>query len=136
MQVKGRVLFMQVRLAVGLNRFRHLGRLPSVTILMRPWTLQVSQVQLLEQDTNIIPHPPYPPYSPYDTHVIMAVNGDSLYRKAETTLNSKTGWFSGVSKEEKLEVYTTPIPTRNTATNKSPECRRGIQQSRYVTLPT
>ncbi|KAE9989584.1 hypothetical protein Vi05172_g8626 [Venturia inaequalis] len=33
----------------------------------------------------------------------MAVNGDSLYRKAETTLNSKTGWFSGVSKEEKLE---------------------------------
>jgi hypothetical protein len=36
----------------------------------------------------------------------MAVNGDTLYRKAETTLNSKTGWFSGVSKEEKLEVCT------------------------------
>jgi len=33
----------------------------------------------------------------------MAVNGDTLYRKADTTLNSKTGWFSGVSKEEKLE---------------------------------
>lgn len=62
----------------------------------------------------------------------MAVNGDTLYRKAETTLNSKTGWFSGVSKEEKLEVYETHIPTRITRPNNMPECRRRIQQSRYL----
>jgi hypothetical protein len=45
-----------------------------------------------------------PLYTPTTNNINMAVNGDTLYRKAETTLNSKTGWFSGVSKEEKLEV--------------------------------